>query len=114
MHLQYSGKEKLHLESSIDHHVRRLQQLIEHKYLSSPSGAYRPLNFARASSHFTFDVITDIAFGQPACYLEVDEDVYDFISNVASLFPVMCLTAVVPSLVKLIEISRINKLLAPS
>ena len=59
-------------------------------------------------------MITDIAFGRPAAYLEADEDKYDFISNVASLFPVMCLTAVVPSLVQVTEVGWINKLLAPS
>lgn len=59
-------------------------------------------------------MITDIAFGRPASYLEADEDKYDFISNVASLFPVMCLTAVVPSLVRITEVGWINKLLAPS
>ncbi|KAJ6133778.1 hypothetical protein N7523_000100 [Penicillium sp. IBT 18751x] len=110
----YSGKENLHLESSIDHHVRKLLGLIEHKYLSSTSEGYRPIDFARTSSYFTFDVITDIAFGRPAAYLDADEDKYDFISNVASLFPVMCVTAVVPSLVQLTEIGWINKLLAPS
>lgn len=88
--------------------------LIDEKYLQLPGMPFRPVDFSRTLGYFTLDVITDIAFGFPAGCVKANADVFDFFSNVAAFVPVMSLTAVVPSLLKITGIPWINKMLAPS
>ncbi|EMR64664.1 putative benzoate 4-monooxygenase cytochrome p450 protein [Eutypa lata UCREL1] len=110
----YTKRENPDLESSIDTHVTELLDLIDDKYLQLPGMPFRPVDFSRTLGYFTLDVITDIAFGFPAGCVKANADVFDFFSNVAAFVPVMSLTAVVPSLLKITGIPWINKMLAPS
>ncbi|KAI9047121.1 hypothetical protein LZ554_009194 [Drepanopeziza brunnea f. sp. 'monogermtubi'] len=110
----YSKRENPGLESSIDAHVTEFLNLIDEEYLQRPGMPFRPVDLSRTLGYFTLDVITDIAFGSSGGYVKANADVFDFFSNVAAFVPVMSLTAVVPSLLKITEIPWLNKMLAPS
>jgi len=109
----YTRRENPGLEGSIDGHVTRLLDLLNEKYLRRKGMPFRTVDFSKTLGYFTLDVITEIAFGRSAGYLEANADKFDFFTNVQAFVPVMSLTAVVPSLVKITEISWINKRLAP-
>jgi cytochrome P450 len=75
---QYSGKENLELESSIDVHVEELIQLIRSKYLSTETRT-KPMDFARKIQYLTLDVISEVGFGEPFGNLRADKDVNEYI-----------------------------------
>jgi hypothetical protein len=111
--IQYSGKENLHLEESIDTHILGFVKLIETKYLSDSSHA-RPLDFAAKAQFLTLDVITDVAFGEPFGDLAADEDVHEYIHTIEKMLPVAIWVTVFPSLIDLIAVSWIGKRVLPS
>lgn len=90
------------MEKSIDTQIAALVQLIENRYLSTESN-YHPLNFSEKASFFTLDVTSELAFGQAFEYLHADRDVYDYFKISKSLFPVMVLTANIPSLADILH-----------
>ncbi|KAJ3955377.1 hypothetical protein N0V92_008078 [Colletotrichum tropicale] len=73
---QYSGKENLALEDSVDTHVSELLDLIRSKYLSTEASA-RPLDLSQKIQYLTLDVISHISFGTPFGDLSSDSDAYD-------------------------------------
>ena len=75
---QYSGKENLALEESIDTHVAELIDLIRRKYISTDSSS-KAIDFPRLISFLTLDVISHLAFGEPFGDLAADADVDGFI-----------------------------------
>ncbi|KAL1845060.1 hypothetical protein VTK73DRAFT_1208 [Phialemonium thermophilum] len=107
----YSGKENESMEKTIENQIARLVELIETKYLSTPTD-YRPMDFAQKGQYFTLDVISDLAFGQAFGYLEQDDDVFDYIKITNSYIPVMLVLANVPSMAKLLQ-SRLLRGLLP-
>ncbi|KAK3368377.1 benzoate 4-monooxygenase cytochrome-like protein P450 [Podospora didyma] len=73
----YSGKENLHLESSMDERVAEFMSLIRSKYLSTDAHA-RPFNLTHKIEYFVLDVISAIGYGEPFGDLRTDSDVYDY------------------------------------
>ena len=75
---QYSGKENLLLQSTIDKHVLNLIALIRRKYISD-STVYNPVDFSHTAQYFTIDVITDIGCGRSFGDLLEDRDIHGYI-----------------------------------
>ena len=110
---QYSGKENLHLEESIDNRILDLIKLIETKYISD-SSHIRPVNFARTAQFLTLDVITDVAFGEPFGDLVADEDRHEYIDTIGRLIRVLRWFIPYPGLTDLMAIPWIGRRMLPS
>ncbi|TGO84587.1 hypothetical protein BPOR_0488g00060 [Botrytis porri] len=82
----YSGKGFENLEQLINRQLDAFIDLIEQKYLSTPTD-FRPFDFAKKSQYFTLDAITDVAFGKLFGCIAQDDDMYDYIKTVDQLLP---------------------------
>ena len=71
----YAGKGIDNQQQLADEQIAKLLVLLERKYLST-SDVVRPCNLARTMQYLTQDVITALAFGVPAGYLDADKDMY--------------------------------------
>ncbi|GFG26524.1 pisatin demethylase [Aspergillus udagawae] len=91
----YNGKDVEGLEGQIDRVVESFIDLIERKYLSTPSD-YRTVDLARITQYFTLDVIMSVAFGKNFGHLESDSDVYRYLSMTESFMPVVAIVLVYP------------------
>ncbi|KAI1498335.1 cytochrome P450 [Biscogniauxia marginata] len=67
-----------HLESCVDRQCARLVDLIERKFISTPT-EYRPIDMTLISSLFTMDCIGDLSFGGDFGGLDEGVDIYNFI-----------------------------------
>ncbi|KAI5922568.1 cytochrome P450 [Camillea tinctor] len=67
-----------HLENCIDRQCSRLIDLIERKFVSTPT-EYRPFDMTLNMILFTIDCIGDMSFGGDFGYLDEGEDTYRFI-----------------------------------
>ncbi|KAF5874565.1 putative benzoate 4-monooxygenase cytochrome p450 protein [Botrytis fragariae] len=91
----YSGKDVENLEQSIDRQLNAFINLIERKYLSTPT-SFRPFEIAKKIQYFTLDAITDVAFGTPFGCIAQDDDMYDYIKTVEQLLPAAVVAGVLP------------------
>ncbi|EAW12175.1 cytochrome P450 [Aspergillus clavatus NRRL 1] len=107
----YNGKDVEGLEGQIDRVVESFVDLIERKYLSTPSD-YRTVDLARITQYFTLDVIMSVAFGKNFGHLESDSDVYRYLSMTESFMPVVAIVLVYPWLCNVLE-SKFLKMMAP-
>ncbi|TGO42578.1 hypothetical protein BHYA_0007g00800 [Botrytis hyacinthi] len=96
----YSGKDVQNLEQSIDRQLNAFIDLIERKYLSTPTN-FQPFDFAKKIQYFTLDAITDVAFGTPFGCIAQDDDMYDYIKTVEQLLPTAVVAGVLPWLLTL-------------
>lgn len=110
---QYSGKENLSLETSIDTHIQNLIRLIRNKYLSK-DGDFKPMDLARKAQFLTLDIITDIAFGEPFGDLEKDEDIHRYIQSTEEMLQVIILMGTIPAVSTFVQSKFIGSLLFPS
>jgi cytochrome P450 len=79
---QYSGRENLELESSIDDRLLELLQLIRTKYLSDPAaGRITPIDLSKKIQFFTMDVISALGMGRPFGMLRADADIDHYIRS---------------------------------
>ncbi|KAL0933071.1 cytochrome P450 [Colletotrichum truncatum] len=99
---KYSGKENENLEFTIDKQINSFVQLIEEKYVSTPT-VFRPMDICRKIQYLTLDVITSLAFGYHFGYLERDTDVHHYIQMTEESMPVMMTLTVFPNLAKLLQ-----------
>ncbi|KAL1612353.1 hypothetical protein SLS60_000579 [Paraconiothyrium brasiliense] len=76
----YSGRENLHLESSVDKRVEEFVELIRAKYLSSEAQVI-PMDLAQKVQYLTLDVISSLAFGKTFGMLQNDADVDDYLRS---------------------------------
>jgi len=90
-------KENRDLDPRIDGEIASLVNLIERKYLSTPT-TYRPIDFATTAQYWALDVITSITFGKPFGYLTQDKDLYTFIRTVHQELPLVTLCSSTPIL----------------
>ena len=100
--VQYSGKENLSMESSIETQIAKLVELIETKYLSSGQD-HRPMDWGLKAQYFTLDVISDLAWGRPMGFLEQDTDVYDYIKITMESVRVMLFVSTYPTLTRILQ-----------
>lgn len=94
---QYSGREIDGLESKIDENVTRFCEM-----LGSFADKGKAFDLGQKVQYFTLDVISDIAFGEPFGFLETNSDVYKYIETTEQALPMVMVTTVVPSLVKVL------------
>lgn len=72
--MQYSGKENLDLEPSIDVIVQQFIHLLQSKYMSTDDKIV-PVDLARKVQFFTLDVISGVGLGKSFGMLEADTDI---------------------------------------
>ncbi|OAQ90363.1 cytochrome P450 52A11 [Purpureocillium lilacinum] len=77
----YSGRENLHLESSIDERLAEFLALIRAKYVSSPDRPGVPLDLGEKVQFFTLDVISGVGLGRPFGMLASDSDVDQYLRS---------------------------------
>ncbi|KAL8724299.1 MAG: hypothetical protein Q9166_008030, partial [cf. Caloplaca sp. 2 TL-2023] len=91
----YSGTENPYLEESVDDRLEDLTSLIRAKYTSTDRVMKR-VDFARLAQYLTLDIITDMAFGEPAGFLSEDGDQFEYLDTMSQALPafgwVSCLT----------------------
>jgi hypothetical protein len=111
--LQYSGKENLHLEQSIDDQLLRLFKLIRHEYTSSMR-EFRSVDFARLCQFLTLDIISAVAFGEPMGFLEHNEDLHGYIANQTAMLPIFEWFSTLPVLEKVMRLPGISQIAMPT
>jgi hypothetical protein len=96
---KFNGKEHeaLGFSAGIDRQILQLMDLIDTKYISTPT-EYRPIQFWRKASYFTLDVISDISFGDAFGFLPQDEDLYHYHQIHQDSMPMMNIVSTWPSL----------------
>ncbi|UNI20893.1 hypothetical protein JDV02_006942 [Purpureocillium takamizusanense] len=78
----YSGRENLHLESSIDERIAEFLALIRAKYASAaPERAGVPLDLGEKVQFFTLDVISGVGLGRPFGMLASDADIDGYLRS---------------------------------
>lgn len=79
---QYSGRENLGLEASIDECLAQFIHLIRSKYTSSAENTTR-MDLATKVQFFTLDVISKVGLGTAFGMLEADDDIDDYLKSSA-------------------------------
>ncbi|KAL8870024.1 MAG: hypothetical protein Q9174_003832, partial [Haloplaca sp. 1 TL-2023] len=109
----YSGLENPYLEESVDDRLEDLTNLIRAKYTSTDR-VIRKVDFGRLAQYLTLDIITDMAFGEPAGFLSEDDDQFHYLETMSQALPrfewVSCLTW----LNRLVQNPIISRLVKPS
>ncbi|KAJ0385372.1 hypothetical protein COL922a_006532 [Colletotrichum nupharicola] len=77
---QYSGRENLDLEPTIDARLDDLLTLIRTKYLSTESRII-PMDLAKKVQYFTLDVVSDVGLGKTFGMLTADADVDGYLQS---------------------------------
>ncbi|KAF6810739.1 cytochrome p450 [Colletotrichum plurivorum] len=103
----YSGLENGGFEAGIDKHVASFVDLIERKYVSTPT-EFRPMDMAAKSTYFALDVISELGFGHAYGFLKEDRDLYQYVATKDAFFPVMITMGNVPWLAKLMHSWPLN------
>ena len=81
MHVvQYSGRENLDLEKSVDERLTELLHLIRSKYLSSDN-CIVPMDLAKKVQYFTLDVISSVGLGKTFGMLQSDTDTDNYLQS---------------------------------
>ncbi|KAL2867461.1 cytochrome P450 [Aspergillus lucknowensis] len=109
----YSLKENRDLGVKIDAEIASLVNLIDRKYISTPTEP-RVIDLAQAAQYWSLDVITSIALGEPFGYLREDKDMYDFIKIIQGELPLATVCSSTPTLGNLVFGSGLVTLIGPS
>ncbi|KAF4542190.1 Cytochrome P450 [Lasiodiplodia theobromae] len=109
IHTKYSGKDNPHLEQDIDTAVLKMVDLIQSKYLSSPSN-YVQFDLARMATFFTLDTLAAVAYGRSFGFLDKDEDPFGYLEQTKIFWPLFQFMATFPELHNIIRIPFIRKL----
>lgn len=106
---QYSGKENQFLEQDVDGRLLRLIDLVQEKYISAGS-VYKPLNLARATTFFTLDAISTVAFGKSFGFLDLDDDPYGYLRQLHVMLPAIIFFGVFPDIQAVMRLPLMQKL----
>lgn len=107
---QYSDKESTgSFEAAVDKFIATFIDLIERKYLSTPTD-YRPMEFAHKAQYFALDVITDIGFGEAFGFLANDKDMYQYLEINDKFLLVVVVLLELPLIDRVLRTWPINKL----
>jgi hypothetical protein len=106
---QYSGKDNLDMENSVNILVWQLVRLIKRKYLSTPT-IYRRFDLAQTIQYFTLDVITSLSMTEPFGFIEQDEDVYEYVKQYRGMLPQMQWMTSIPILNRLMRVPVFKRL----
>ncbi|KAK4545870.1 hypothetical protein LTR36_002434 [Oleoguttula mirabilis] len=111
----YSGKENPHLEQDVDDQLLKLFELVQTKYVAKPEeGIFRTMDISRETSFFTLDVISKVAFGQTFGFLDLDEDPFGYLENLAQLLPAIIVFGVYTELTNIMKVPLIKAALPKS
>jgi Cytochrome P450 len=111
----------------MENRVRHLISFIREKCLSSPaqtsdsktpgnappSYVYKPVDFARIAQYSILDVISDVAFGKPFGFLEVESDIYHYIDVQEIMLPLVEMFGILPFFRSMRQIGWIGKHFRP-
>lgn len=109
----YAGKSNPNLERDIDECVLELVKLIDDKYLTIDITQSVKIELAKKVQYFTTDIISKLSFSRKFHDLRDDNDNVGYINEIASLFPKVFCTSVMPELIELLTKTGILKLLNP-
>ncbi|KAK0654197.1 putative cytochrome P450 E-class, group IV [Cercophora samala] len=84
----FSGKNQDDFEPAVDKTIATLLDLIDTKYLSTPSH-HRPMNLAQKSHFYTLDSFGEIAYSQSFRSLDTDSDVLGIVKTGDATFPML-------------------------
>ncbi|KAM7216621.1 Cytochrome P450 [Rhypophila decipiens] len=104
----YSGKDGRGFEPKVDQIVTQLVDLIERKYISTPT-EYRPIEFAHTISFFALDVISEISFGEAFGFLREDKDLYNYVAINDVSMPILVAVTTIPWVDKYLKMWPLNK-----
>ncbi|KAF2479207.1 putative P450 monooxygenase [Neohortaea acidophila] len=111
----YSGRENQHLEQDVDTQLLKFFELINKKYVAVPeSGIFRTIDLSRATSFFTLDTISQIAFGHTFGFLERDEDPFGYLENLEQFLPALIVFGVYTELSKILQMPLLKSALPKS
>ena len=109
---QYSGRENLALEDSIDKCISQFLHLIKSKYLSTPSHS-KPFDLARKLQYLTLDIISLVSYGEAFGDLQTDSDVNSYI-EAAGVGLFINTTSMSFGITNLLQQPLVTRFLAPS
>ncbi|KAL9614526.1 MAG: hypothetical protein Q9167_000976 [Letrouitia subvulpina] len=109
----YAGSENPYLEESVDDRLQDFSNLVRAKYTSTEKKT-KPVDFGQLAQYLTLDIITDMAFGEPAGFLAEDGDQFQYLETMAVALPRFEWVSVLPWLSSLIRTPVISKLIMPS
>ncbi|KAI1090987.1 cytochrome P450 [Rostrohypoxylon terebratum] len=101
----YNGRENPDLEVAVDSIVAHFIEVIRAKHLTTKD-RIRTVDFARISRYFTLDVITRLAYGKAFGFLDSDEDLFGYTSQIDQLLKAQNLSQEIP-LFRYIVFSRL-------
>jgi Asp-tRNA(Asn)/Glu-tRNA(Gln) amidotransferase A subunit family amidase len=110
---QYTGKEDINIEPTVDRHIMNLVNLIRRKYIST-SEEMKTMDLAEKANFFTMDVIVDLATGAPFGDLTEDKDMHNYSRTMAELQPVFAMVGVMGWVSRIIQIPAIGKYMFPT
>ncbi|RMY60988.1 hypothetical protein D0863_11426 [Hortaea werneckii] len=111
----YSGKDNQHLELDINHQLLKLLSLIEGKYVTKPEqGVFKVMDISRETSFFTLDVISKVAFGTAFGFLDLDDDPFGYLINLAQMLPAIIVFGVYTELTNIMKIPLVKAALPKS
>lgn len=111
----YSGKENPHLEQDVDDQLLKMLHLVQIKYVAKPDeGIFRTMDISRETSFFTLDVISKVAFGQTFGFLDLDDDPFGYLENLAQFLPAIIVFGVYTELTNIMKIPLIKAALPKS
>ncbi|KJZ79493.1 hypothetical protein HIM_00962 [Hirsutella minnesotensis 3608] len=97
----YSGREMGGFETGIDKHVASFVNLIDSRYISTPS-EYKPMDMAIKCNYFALDVISELGFGAAFGFLKEDKDLYQYNAITRQFFPFVMFMSNVPFLLSML------------
>jgi cytochrome P450 len=111
-HGQYSGKENLELEGTVDLYIEKLIRLIRSKYLSTPKVAVS-FDLGLKIQYLALDVINGVGLGESLGNLDADTDQCDYIKSLEAGVKLGILCSAL-GLLRVVQIPWIARLFAPS
>ncbi|KAL8729758.1 MAG: hypothetical protein Q9181_004886 [Wetmoreana brouardii] len=109
----YSGNENPYLEESVDDRLQDFTNLVRAKYTSTEK-VIRLVDFGRLAQYLTLDIITDMAFGEPAGFLSEDGDQFQYLEIMSQALPIFEWVSCLTWLNRLLHNPIISRLVMPT
>ena len=109
----YAGSENPYLEESVDDRLQDFTNLVRAKYTSSEKKTKR-IDFGELAQYLTLDIITDMAFGEPAGFLAEDGDLFQYLETMSGALPKFEWVSALPWLNSMLRTPILSRLVMPS
>ena len=100
---QYAGREGAAFEPRVDRVVGEFIDLIERKYISTPSD-FRPIDFGHKAQYFALDVISELGWGEAIGFLKNDTDMFRYVEINEAIFLGISTMLITPWMFKFLQI----------